>query len=222
VGVKPVVVAATGRYQETGMNTVQMQQPGMIVGILVIIAIVAVAAWLFHRKRQSERLEQRFGPEYDRAVTSLGSQEKAEAELMAREQRVEKLRIVPLAPAEAQRFAAAWMELQRRFVDSPKGVLAEADLLVRELMTKRGYPMTDFERRAADISVDHADVVGNYRAAQAIAARDERGEADTEQLRQGVVHYRALFEKLLDDGSARSADRESAERVGTQKVRMQS
>ena len=204
------------------MNGLHVQDPGLIVGIVVIIAIVAVAAWLFHRKQESRRLEQRFGPEYERAVSSLGSQEKAEAELAAREQRVRKLAIVPLPPAEAQRFAAAWMELQRRFVDSPKGVLAEADLLVRELMSKRGYPMADFEHRAADISVDHADVVGNYRAAQAIAARDQRGEADTEQLRQGVVHYRALFEKLLDDGSVKSADRVPADRVATKKVRMQS
>jgi len=204
------------------MNTVQVQDPGLILGIVVIIAIVAVAAWLFHRKQQSRRLAQRFGTEYDRAVSSLGSQEKAEAELMAREQRVQKLAIVPLAPAEAHRFAAAWTELQRRFVDSPKGVLAEADLLVRELMTKRGYPMADFERRAADISVDHADVVGNYRAAQAIAARDQRGEADTEQLRQGVVHYRALFEKLLDDGSVGAAGHAYAHRVEAKKVRMQS
>ena len=204
------------------MNTVQMQNPSLIVGLVVIIAIVVVAAWFFYRKQQSRRLEQRFGPEYDRAVSTLGSQDKAEAELRAREQRVEKLAIVPLPPAEAQRFAAAWTELQRRFVDSPKGVLAEADLLVRELMTKRGYPMADFERRAADISVDHADVVGNYRAAQAIAARDQRGEADTEQLRQGVVHYRALFEKLLDGGNLRPSDRGPAKQVGTKKVRMQS
>jgi hypothetical protein len=155
-------------------------------------------------------------------VSTLGSQDKAEAELRAREQRVEKLTIVPLPAAEAERFAAAWTELQRRFVDSPKGVLAEADLLVRELMAKRGYPMADFERRAADISVDYADVVGNYRAAQAIAARDQRGEADTEQLRQGVVHYRALFEKLLEGSSPRYSDRGSANQAEAKKVRMQS
>jgi hypothetical protein len=204
------------------MDTVQVQNPNLIVGLIVILVIVAVAAWFFYRKQQSRRLEQRFGPEYDRAVSALGSQEKAEAELKAREQRVEKLKIVPLLPAEADRFAAAWTELQRRFVDSPKGVLADADLLVRELMSKRGYPMADFERRAADISVDHPDVVGNFRAAQAIAARDQRGEADTEQLRQGVVHYRALFERLLEGNSAGSGDWVSANRSGTKKVRMQS
>ena len=204
------------------MDTVQMQNPNLIVGLVVILAVIAIAAWLFYRKQQSRRLEQRFGPEYDHAVHTLGSEEKAEAELRAREQRVEKLKIVPLPPAETERFAAAWTELQRRFVDSPKGVLAEADLLVRELMTKRGYPMADFERRAADISVDHADVVGNYRAAQAIAARDQRGEADTEQLRQGVVHYRALFEKLLESGTPSSAGHRAENRVEAKKVRMQS
>jgi hypothetical protein len=204
------------------MNAVHVQDPNLVVGIVVILAIVAVAAWFFYRKQRSRRLEQRFGAEYERAVSTLGSQEKAEAELRAREERVEKLKLVALPRAEAERFATAWTELQRRFVDSPKGVLAEADLLVRELMTKRGYPMADFERRAADISVDHPDVVGNYRAAQAIATRDQRGEADTEQLRQGVVHYRALFEKLLDGGGARPADQTPANRTETTKVRMQS
>jgi len=103
-----------------------------------------------------------------------------------------------LAPADATRFSLAWNALQGRFVDNPKGVVVQADQLVRELMLKRGYPMGDFERRAADISVDHPAVVEHYRAAQAIAARDERGEADTEELRRAVVHYRVLFDEMLE------------------------
>jgi len=179
------------------MDTMDTQAWSVLVGV-VIIALIAIAALVVYRKRQSHRLEQRFGPEYRRAVNDLGSRNKAEAELMAREKRVEKLAILPLAPADAERFSQAWKALQGRFVDNPKGALMEADQLVRDLMLKRGYPMGDFERRAADISVDHPNVVEHYRAAQAIATLDQRGEADTEELRKAVVHYRALFDELLE------------------------
>jgi hypothetical protein len=110
-----------------------------------------------------------------------------------------------LAPAEAARFSEAWKDLQGRFVDNPKGTVVQADQLVRELMLKRGYPMGDFEHCAADISVDHPEVVAHYRVAQAIAVRDERGEADTEELREAVVHYRALFDELLEVRETRAA-----------------
>jgi len=179
------------------MNTIALQW--IIVAGVVVFALLALGAWFFsQRKKQSERLQQRFGPEYDRTVGELGGRTKAESELKAREQRVEHLIITPLAPAEAARFSQAWNALQGRFVDNPKGVVVQADQLVRELMLKRGYPMGDFERRAADISVDHPAVVENYRSAQVIAARDERGEADTEELRKAVVHYRVLFDDMLE------------------------
>jgi hypothetical protein len=145
-------------------------------------------------------LQQRFGPEYSRTVDALGSRTKAESELKAREERVGKLNIVPLSQADAARFTQAWANLQISFVDNPQGVVAQADQLVRELMAKRGYPVADFEHRAADISVDHPAVVENYRAAQIIAARDARGEATTEDLRNAVVHYRVLFNELLEVG----------------------
>src|ERR1700675_3240613 len=178
------------------MNTIPLQW--IIVAGVVVFALIAVAAGLFFQKRkQSARLQRRCGPEYGRTVGELGGRTKAEAELKAREKRVEHLTITPLAPAEAARFSQAWNALQGRFVDNPKGVVVQADQLVRELMLKRGYPMGDFEHRAADISVDHPGVVATYRAAQAIAARDERGEADTEELRKAVVHYRTLFDELL-------------------------
>ncbi len=119
-------------------------------------------------------------------------------ELKAREKRVEGLTIISLTPAEAARFSQTWKDLQGRFVDDPKSAVVQSGELVRELMLKRGYPMGDFERRAADISVDHPAVVANYRAAQAITVRDERGETDTEELRKAVVHYRALFDELLE------------------------
>lgn len=169
----------------------------MLVGVL-LVALILVGAWLVVRKRQSSRLEKRFGPEYHRAVDEHGSRSKAEADLLARKRRVEKLRIMPLAPEQAARFAQEWRLLQTRFVDNPKGVLADADRLVSDLMRQRGYPMGDFDSRAADISVDHPAVVHHYRSARDIALRDHRGEADTEALRQAVVHYRALFSELLE------------------------
>jgi hypothetical protein len=166
----------------------------------VAVAFIALVAWFIYQRVQSQKLQQRFGPEYGRTVDRLGSQTKAEAELRARERRVEKFNIVPLAPAEAARFRQAWNVLQSHFVDDPKGAVVQADALVRELMLKRGFPMGDFERRAADISVDHPVVVENYRAAQGIAERAARGEADTEELRNAVVHYRAIFNELLEVG----------------------
>jgi hypothetical protein len=179
------------------MNTIPTQW--IILAVLLAIAVVALAAWYSaQKKRRSQRLQQRFGTEYDRAVTEFGSRAKAEAALKARETRVEGLDIIALAPADAARFSQAWAALQGRFVDNPKGAVVQADQLVRELMAKRGYPMGDFERRAADISVDHPALVETYRAAQAIAVRNERGEADTEALRKAVVHYRALFDELLE------------------------
>jgi len=179
------------------MATIDTQTWIILAGV-VVLALIALAAWFFYQKKQSHRLQQRFGTEYGRTVDELGSETKAESELKAREKRVERLNLVPLAPSEAAKFSQDWKVLQGRFVDNPKGVVVQADQLVRELMLKRGYPMGDFERRAADISVDHPAVVDNYRAAQAIAARDERGEANTEELRKAVVHYRALFNELLE------------------------
>jgi LPXTG-motif cell wall-anchored protein len=169
----------------------------ILIGI-VVLALLALAGWLILRKKESQTLEKRFGPEYKRAVDELGSKPKAEAELKARQKRVEQLHIAPLAPADARRFSDAWRALQGRFVDNPKGVLGEADQLVRELMQKRGYPMGDFDRRAADISVDHPAVVDHYRAAHDIALRDRHGDVDTEGMRQAVIHYRALFAELLE------------------------
>jgi len=153
-------------------------QTWIIIGLVVAIALIAVAAYLLYQKRQSHRLERRFGPEYGLAVKELGSRTKAESELKTRERRVEHLNIVPLAPAEAARFTQAWNNLQGSFVDNPKGVVAQADRLVRELLLKRGYPMGDFERRAADISVDHPAVVNNYRGGTTVRLNDPRRGRD--------------------------------------------
>ena len=171
--------------------------------VLIVVAAIVAAAWLItrqQRRRQSQRLLSRFGPEYGRVVAATGSRAKAESELIAREKRVEKLKIIPLSPADGERFRTAWAAIQSRFVDSPKEAVVEADALVRDLMVKRGYPAGVFESRAADISVDHPRVVETYRSARAIAIRDHQGQASTEELRQAVVYYRALFDELLEVG----------------------
>jgi hypothetical protein len=180
-------------------------QNTLILAIALIVLAVGVVAWLAVQRQKSAKLRRRFGPEYDRAVKEYGGRAKAEAELSKREQRVAGLNIIPITAAEAARFSNAWNSLQGRFVDDPQGVVAEADLLVRELMVKRGYPMGDFELRAADISVDHPIVVKNYRAAQIIALRNARRESDTEELRSAVVHYRTLFDELLGVVPAKTA-----------------
>jgi hypothetical protein len=168
--------------------------------VLVAIAVVVIAAvvWFETRRSRSEKLRTRFGPEYDRSVKAAGSVGAAEASLEARTRRVESLHIRALAPDDAARYGATWRQLQERFVDDPGGAVAEADRLVGEVMHARGYPLGDFEQRVEDISVDHPGVVMNYRAARDIAQTNARGEASTEDLRQAMVHYRALFDDLLD------------------------
>lgn len=187
------------------MNTMPLNW--IVLAVVLIAVVVAIGAWLLLRSRKrSLGLQQRFGLEYKRTVDQLGGRSKAESELRAREKRVGDLDLKSLTPADTARFSQAWSALQSRFIDNPKGVVVEADQLVRELMLKRGYPMGDFERRAADISVNHPELVQSYRAAQAIAERDARGEADTEELRKAVVHYRTLFDELLDiKGPSRDA-----------------
>jgi hypothetical protein len=178
----------------------------ILVAFLVVAAVAAVTVVTLHRKRQSLRLKRQFGPEYDRAVERLGGQSQAEAELREREARIAKLNITPLTADQAAKFSQAWKRVQGIFVDNPRGAVAQADKLVQEVMTARGYPMGDFERRASDISVDHPAVVETYRAAQIIAGRDARGEADTEELRKAFVHYRTLFSELLEIEAAPVAE----------------
>ena len=169
----------------------------LILVAILVAAVLAAIIWASVQRQRSLRLKRRYGPEYELMVARLGSRSKAEAELMRRERHVAGLSIVTLSAADAARYSQAWATLQGRFIDSPRSAVVEADQLVREVMEKRGYPMGDFEARAADISVDHPGVVSNYRAARIIAARDSKGEADTEEMRQAVVHYRTLFDELL-------------------------
>ncbi len=166
-----------------------------------ILIGVAVGAGLWLRTRQqrrSSRLQEGFGPEYDRAVQEFGGPGRAERELAARLRRVQKLDIRLLSPQERDRFGAAWANVQHRFVDDPRAAVAEANELVKSLMATRGYPIDDFEQRVADLSVDHASVVQHYRAARVLARTAEAGNASTEDLRQAMVHYRILFADLLE------------------------
>jgi hypothetical protein len=167
----------------------------VVVAVIVAVAI-AVALYIRKRKNTSAELRDRFGTEYDRAVQQHGSERKAEAKLADREARVELLKIRDLDPTERQRYQGQWVAVQSRFVDYPKGAVTEADELVSSLMQARGYPVTDFEQRAADISVDHPRVVENYRSAHNVALRLAMGEASTEELRTAMIQYRSLFDDL--------------------------
>jgi len=175
--------------------------PKIIALAAAVILIIAILVWLYVQKRRhaTAGLREKFGSEYDRAVLLHGSERKAQAKLEDREKRVEKLNIRDLDPIEHERFSKRWESVQSRFVDSPKGAVTEADDLVSSLMKARGYPVSDFDQRAADISVDHPRVVENYRSAHEIAlrvAKVGKDEATTEELRTAMIHYRSLFEEL--------------------------
>ena len=173
------------------MNATPMST--IVVAVLAVVVVAGALVWaVIYRRQQSLRLKRHFGSEYDRAVGRLGGESQAEAELRKREARVAKLKIRPLTAEESARFNEAWSQVQGRFVDAPNKAVAEADKLVRELMSARGYPVGDFEHRAADISVDHPTVVTAYRAAQQIALKEARGGADTEELRQSCTIERSF------------------------------
>ncbi len=179
------------------MNLHLMDTNLIMLGAMAIV-IIALLGWLYLRRRKNTTtgLRKKFGPEYDRAVLVHGSERKAEAKLEDRAKRVDSLNLRDLDPAEHERFSKRWESVQTRFIDSPKGAVTEADDLVSSLMKTRGYPISDFDQRAADISVDHPRVVENYRSAHEIALRVGKDEATTEELRTAMIHYRSLFEEL--------------------------
>lgn len=183
----------------TALSTIQL---ALIVGLGVILVagVAGIAAWLFLRKRRTGKLRAQFGgTEYDRTVKEDGSRRHAEAGLKERSERVESLPIQPLAPGDRARFVESWGRIQARFVDGPGGAVTEADQLLGDVMSTRGYPVSDFDQRAADISVDHPLVLANYRTAHEIAVRQTQGKANTEDLRQAMIHYRTLFEELVGE-----------------------
>ena len=171
----------------------------LIIVAVVIIAILVAAVWWYSTRQRSAKLQEKFGPEYARIVAEKGDTRKAEDELTDRQKRVSKLEIRPLAADERRRFNDEWRAVQARFVDDPSAAVGDADTLVGRVMEARGYPVGDFEQRAADVSVDHPTVLEHYRAAHAVALRHAQGQASTEDLRQAMVNYRALFAELLEE-----------------------
>lgn len=166
----------------------------LVIAIVVVAGLVAAAA---ARRQRSKGLQEDFGPEYARTVDSTGDRGDAEKELSGRRKRREELDIIPLSDDARSRYASEWQDVQERFVDEPDGSVRDADRLVQRVMAERGYPMENFEQASADVSVDHPDVVENYRKGHQLLASHDDGQASTEDLRQAMVHYRALFDELL-------------------------
>jgi hypothetical protein len=172
----------------------------LTLAVIVVLVAAAIAGWAIMRRRS---LRERFGPEYDRAVSESSGRLAAERELRAREKRHAELDVRPLSAESRQRYTVEWEALQAQFLDTPSEAVRTGDTLVTRLVAERGYPTEDFEERLADLSVEHAHTLSHYREAHEIAQRNERSEATTEQLRQALVHYRALFTDLLDDDPRR-------------------
>lgn len=175
----------------------------MVTTLVIVVVLLVVAAGVIGfilERRRGRELKDRFGGEYDRVVEQAGGRRRAERDLVARQKRHEELDIRPLDPARVRDYRSDWEMAQTRFVDDPRGAIGDADMLIEALMSERGYPVGDFDTKVADLSVQHADVLQHYRAAHEIATAAANGDADTESLRRAMVHYRALFAALLDDG----------------------
>ena len=182
--------------------------------VLVAIVVVGAVAWMTTQRNRTEHLTERYGPEYQRTLESTGDKREAERELEAREERVKHYEIKPLSAGQRDRYLAKWRETQAEFVDDPSAAIAKADTLVQDVMRERGYPMGDFDQRSADVSVDHPHVVAEYRAAHQIAERHAADGVGTEDLRQAMVHYRALFDDLLDSEADKTGETGEADKTG--------
>ncbi len=183
------------------MNLPTLSTTELVIVIAAVVVLIAgIAAFFVRRQRRTERLRTQFGTvEYARAVEKGGDVRHAEAGLEERAQRVEAFHIRPLGSSDRARFVESWRGVQACFVDGPAGAVTAADQLLSDVMSARGYPVSDFEQRAADMSVDHPLVLENYRTAHQIALRQTKGQASTEELRQAMVHYRTLFEELVNE-----------------------
>ena len=176
----------------------------MVIIVLLIIAVVAVLALVC--RQRSKRLQERFGPEYDRTIDEIGDQSQAEKELKKRLDHVKSLNIRPLTADEVNRYALEWQDTQRQFVDEPLTALQKADLLIQEVMRVKGYPVDDFEQRAADISVNYPELVTDYRGLHRIAVKEGKEKPTTEDIRQAMIHGRALFENLIKQDSTQEVN----------------
>ncbi len=170
----------------------------MIIAVVLSLVILGAVLWpMLARRKRSQRLQGQFGSEYDRTVATLGDEKKAQTELKKRQNHVDALNIRPLSTIEHDRYTADWAEIQSKFVDQPGQAIVDADRLIMEVMQLRAYPLSDFEQRAADVSVSYPALVSNYRAARVIALKNQEYHADTEELRQAMIYYRSLFDELL-------------------------
>ncbi len=175
----------------------------ILIAAAVAVLLIAAIVMSIRKKQRTKQLQSQFGPEYDRTIESADSRRKAESELAARQERREQLDIRPLSSAARERYATQWQTVQAQFVDNPSGAVGSADTLIQSVMADRGYPVDDFESRAADVSVDHPHVVENYREGHRLAEQSANGNGSTEELRQAMRHYRALFDELVEpDGDA--------------------
>jgi hypothetical protein len=168
-----------------------------IAAVLIMVVMGVILGLIFIGRNRSNMLHDQFGTEYDLTVETLGSEKKAETELNERQEYVKALNIRPLSVTEQERYQADWASVQSKFVDEPGQAVVDADGLIMEVMQLRNYPVSDFEQRAADVSVSYPALVSNYRAARVIAIENEKHLADTEELRQAMIYYRSLFEELL-------------------------
>jgi Tfp pilus assembly protein PilX len=187
---------------------------GAIIAIIVVILIVVALLISLSAVRRRRRLRDRFGPEYDRAVSEHGKRE-AEAELTERERRVRQLDIKPLAPTARAQYASEWSVVQEQFVDAPQAAVSGAQTLVTAVMKDRGYPTEAFDQTVADLSVEHAATLDHFRAAHDISQRATAGTASTEELRQAMIHYRALFTELLGQPGNSASNAAAAAEAGT-------
>ena len=180
---------------------------------IAVVVVLGVVVWQALARRRTERLRDRFGPEYDRTIGTAENRREAESDLAAREERRDRLEIRPLSQAARDRYVQSWQAVQAQFVDDPSVAVASADSLIQSVMAERGYPVEDFEQRAADVSVDHPQVVENYRDGHRLAEESANGDGSTESLRQAMRHYRALFEELVEADADQPLQREQSEDV---------
>jgi FtsZ-interacting cell division protein ZipA len=210
------------RFGDKSNKEFPMPAAALVIAAVVIIAILILAVWSSARRQRnqglerSEKLREQFGPEYDRTLAETGDAHSAENELTARQERVSQFEIRHLGADEGQRFNDEWLVVQASFVDDPSTAVHDADALVGRVMVARGYPVSDFEQRSADMSVDHSPAIAHYRAAHEIALRDAQGQADTEELRQAVISSHVLFSDLVEAPQEAAATPETKVLVAAQ------
>ena len=190
----------------------------IIIGAVVLLILVGLIGMAMARQRRTKRLQEQFGPEYERTLKKMGDKREAESDLEERIAHVNTLDIRPLTAEEVNRYALEWQDVQREFVDEPLLSLQKGDRLIREVMKARGYPVEDFELRVADISVNYPELVSNYRGMHRIAIKETPESASTEEIRKAMIHGRALFENLINNESAEDVNQQEVNQNQKEKI----